>query len=178
MRRRPFVALLVAMVASLVMTSAAVAGGWATVTLADPPAEPTAGGETTLGLTVLQHGETPVSWPRITVVATDAATGATIRAEAQPTAGQTGRYTATLTFPTGGSWTLAYESADLIMDGTATLAVAASAAAAPAAASATADLAAMVAMGGLVLLFIVGFGALVVHDRRADRRGQPQASGG
>ena len=111
-------------------------------------------------------------------MATDAATGATVRAEAQATPGATGRYTATLTFPTDGSWTVTYESPDLVMDGTATLAVAASSAVAPAAASATTDLAPLVGMGGLVLLFVVAFVALVIHDRRADRRGQPQVSGG
>lgn len=177
MPTRRILAIPLAIVAALVMAAAALAGGWATVAMTDPPTEPTAGGETAIDLTVLQHGETAVSWPRITVVATDAATGATVRAEAQATPGAMGRYTATLTFPTDGSWTLTYESPDLIMDGTATLAVAAPAAAAPAA-PAAADLVPMVAIGGLVLLFIVAFGALVIHDRRADRRGQPQASGG
>jgi hypothetical protein len=169
------------MVASIAMTMAALAGGSATVALTSPPADPTAGAATTIDLTVLQHGVTPVSWPRITVVATDSATGATVRAEARPTPGATGRYSATLTFPTDGSWLLSYESPDLVMQGTATLdiaaAVTAPAPAATPAASAASDLAPMVAIGALVLLFIVAFGVLVLHDRRADRREQPQASG-
>ena len=40
------------------------------------------GQEATIDLRVLQHGKTPVSWPAITVVATDATSGAVIRAKA------------------------------------------------------------------------------------------------
>ena len=61
-------------------------------------------------LEVLQHGTTAVSWPRITVIATNTATGESFTTAATPTTGRTGHYTASLTFPTEGSWPLSYDS--------------------------------------------------------------------
>ncbi|HVQ23033.1 MAG TPA: hypothetical protein VMT36_07145, partial [Candidatus Saccharimonadia bacterium] len=92
MHTRRFIALPLAVVACLAFAASVVAGGWATVTVSDPPAEPTAGETTTLDLTVLQHGVTPVSWPVISVVATNAETGATVAGQATAT-GATGHYT-------------------------------------------------------------------------------------
>lgn len=122
MRRRS-IALPLAMLALFAVASVALAGGWAQVTAKNVPVDPPAGEETTIQIRVLQHGETPVSWPRLTVVATDAASGAVIRAVAVAT-GPEGSYEATLLFPTAGEWTLTYESVDLVMQGSATVRIA------------------------------------------------------
>ena len=122
-RRFRFIALPLAVLASLAFAASVLAGGWATVTISDPPAVPTAGSTTALDLTVLQHGVTPVSWLAITVVATNAETGATVAGQAKAS-GATGHYTVSLTFPTEGSWTISYASKDLVMDGSQELAVA------------------------------------------------------
>ena len=122
----PFMAVL----AVLALASVAVAGGWAQVTAKNVPADPPAGQETTIELNMLQHGMTPVSWPRLTVVATDAASGAVVRTEAQAT-GPEGSYVAKITFPSAGQWTLSYESVDLVMEGSTPIRIAAPVAAAP-----------------------------------------------
>ncbi len=171
MHTRRFIALPLAVLASLAFTASVLAGGWATVTISDPPAEPTAGGTTTLDLTVLQHGVTPVSWVAITVVATNAETGATVAGQAKPS-GATGRYTVSLTFPTEGSWTISYASSDLVMEGSQELAVAAPADVATswsAAASPVVDGAMLAVLLVLVAGFLGAFGVMVVHDRRKDR---------
>jgi hypothetical protein len=165
--RRPF-AIPIGIVASLALTTAVLAGGWASVTITDPPADPTAGGETIFDLTVMQHGVTPVSWPAITVVATNAETGATVSGVAKAS-GAVGHYTVGLTFPTDGAWTIAFASNDLIMEGGQTLAVSA---AAPAAASQTTaagavDVSMLTVLLMLVLAFVGAIGVMLVRDRRA-----------
>jgi hypothetical protein len=171
MYRRRSITFPVAALASLVFAATAVAGGWATVTISDPPAEPTAGSTTDLDLTVLQHGVTPVSWLAITVVATNAETGATVAEQAKPS-GPTGHYTVSLTFPTEGSWTISYASKDLVMEGGQDLAVAAPtviATSSSAAASPVVDGAMVAVLLVLVVGFIGAFAIMVVHDRRKDR---------
>jgi hypothetical protein len=111
-----------ALLGILALATGAVAGGWAQVTLTDSPVEPSTGVETPIGFRVMQHGQTAVSWPRLTVVATDADSGVVVRAAARAE-GATGLYVATIAFPTGGDWTLTFESTDLIMEGTATMRV-------------------------------------------------------
>ena len=54
------------------------------------------------------------SWPNLTVVATDTATGTVVRTEAQAQ-GPVGTYVATIVFPTAGDWTLTFESTELEM---------------------------------------------------------------
>ena len=159
------------MLASLAFAASVLAGGWATVTINDPPAEPTAGSTTSLDLTVLQHGVTPVSWLTITVVATNAETGATVASQAKPS-GPTGHYTVSLTLPTEGSWAISYASTDLVMEGSQELAVAAPVvvpASTSAAASPVVDGAMLTVLLVLVVGFIGAFGVMVVHDRRKDR---------
>ncbi|HEY8167461.1 MAG TPA: hypothetical protein VIF84_01990 [Candidatus Limnocylindrales bacterium] len=162
------------LLATLALAATVMAGGWATVAMTEPAEPPAAGASSVIELTVLQHGETAVSWPRITVVATNNTTGEVIRAEALPSAGQAGMYTASLTFPTDGAWALTYTSPDLVMEGSATLAV--PAAPAPIAAS-NADPGLVVALGGMIAAFLLVFGALVLRDRRADRAKQPVTVG-
>ena len=170
MHTRSLIALPLAVLASFAVTAGALAGGWATVTISDPPAEPTAGSTTALDLTVLQHGVTPVSWLTITVVATNAETGATVAGQATAT-GTTGHYTVSLTFPSEGTWAISYASPDLVMEGSQDLAVAAPpvvAASSPAATSPVVDGAMLAVLLVLVVGFVGAFGLMVIHDRRKD----------
>lgn len=122
-------AILMAVLMPLVAATSALAGGWAQVTAQNVPVDPPAGEETTISLTMLQHGQTPVSWPQLTVIATDTSSGTVVSVEALAS-GAAGSYVAKLTFPTAGQWTLSYTSQDLIMEGSATVVVAPPAAAA------------------------------------------------
>ncbi len=130
MRHRSIAAVLAAL-ASLAIASTAIAGGWAQVTAQNPPVDPPVGQETTINLEVLQHGETPVSWPDLSVIATNKATGDTVRVKAQAQ-GPAGSYVATITFPSAGAWTLTFDSTDLMMEGWVPLQIAAGVGAAPA----------------------------------------------
>jgi hypothetical protein len=94
-------AIAIAAFAVLAVPAAVHAGGWATVTLAPPPAGLEAEETWTAELTVLRHGVTP----------TDGATPSlTIRGESGPQtfratpAGTTGKYVAQVVFPSGGRW--------------------------------------------------------------------------
>ena len=156
LRRLPLpLALPLAALAALALASTALAGGWAQVTVPNLPTDPPAGGETVIDLTVLQHGVTAVSWPRLTVVATDAISGAAIAAQAKAS-GPDGHYTATLTFPSAGEWTLSFMSPDLVMDGTATLSVAEAIVVAPPAAATPAAAAPAFELMPWALLLLVG----------------------
>jgi hypothetical protein len=128
--RRRFIALPLAVIASLALAAIALAGGWAQVTVNDSPVDPPAGGGTPIDLRVLQHGVTPVSWPNLNVIATDAASGDTFRTKAQAK-GAEGSYVATLVFPAAGEWTLTFESPELVMEGSAAVNVVAAAVIAP-----------------------------------------------
>jgi hypothetical protein len=168
MLTRRLLAFPIAIGASLVLATAVLAGGWASVAISDPPADPTAGGETVIDLTVLQHGVTPIDWIGLTVVATNAATGETVSAVAKPV--RQGQYRATLTFPSAGDWSLAFASSDLVMEGNGSLAVAVGApVAATGGASDAAASAPMIALGLLVIAFLATFAIMVIRDRRRDR---------
>ena len=158
MRHRS-IALSLALLATFAVASVAASGGWAQVSATNVPVDPPAGEETTIGLNVLQHGVTPVSWPGLTVVATDATSGAVIRAAATAS-GPEGSYVATLVFPSAGEWTLTFESTNLIMEGTAAMHVAA-APAAPATGAAPAAAAAIDVLP-LLLALLAGFAALAI----------------
>src|SRR5262245_6529786 len=132
--RHRLIALPLAAFASLAIASVAVAGGWAEVSGTTIPTDPPAGQGTTIELRMLQHGVTPVSWPRLSVIATSDS-GETFQTTAQPK-GPEGTYVATINFPSEGEWTLSFESKDLIMEGAVTMNVAAPIAVAPPAAPA------------------------------------------
>jgi hypothetical protein len=163
---RRLLAIPLVLIASLAFTTAVLAGGWAQVTMTDPPIDPAAGGGTTIGFQVLQHGQTAVSWPRITVVATNTTTGAAVTAAARAE-GPTGHYVATLVFPSEGSWTLTYLSQDLQMEGSSSLAVAPAAPVAAAPGTAVDPL--PIGLAGLVLLVLLIGGAFVIRGRRGAR---------
>ena len=175
MPTRQLLILPLALFALLVLTGSVLAGGWATVTMAQPPTDPSAGDETTVEMTVLQHGTTPVDWPRITVVASNSETGAVVRSEARALSDSTGRYDATFVLPTDGAWAIAFESPDLIMEGSATLDVAVI----PQVVAASAfDIGTTVGIAAIVLLAIgLALAAVVIRNRREPRE-QPFGSGG
>jgi hypothetical protein len=114
--RHRFIALPIAAFAILALASLTLGGGWAQVTAKEAPVDPPAGGETTINLSVLQHGVTPVSWPRLTVIATDAISGTVVRTDAKAK-GPTGAYVASIIFPSAGEWTLTFDSPELVMEG-------------------------------------------------------------
>jgi hypothetical protein len=159
MRHRS-IALSVAVLASFVLASVALAGGWAQVSAKNVPVDPPAGEETTIDLGVLQHGVTPVSWPDLTVVATDATSGAVVRAEAKAK-GTTGSYVATIVFPTAGDWKLTFDSVDLVMEGSVAMHVAPPIAAAPAGTPAE-QAPAPASFVGPLLVVLLAVGAILV----------------
>jgi hypothetical protein len=81
---------------------AATAGGWAVVTLDPMSAPPTAGTPVAVGFTILQHGMTPYSTTRASVIITGP-TGETVQFDARPS-GDTGHHVAAVTFPASGVW--------------------------------------------------------------------------
>ena len=85
---------------------AAVLGGWASVTLEDVPDYLVAGQPVTLNYTVRQHGEEPMPGLNGSIEATSGSLSAT----AKVTATKPGRYTATLTLPQPGEWTISINS--------------------------------------------------------------------
>ena len=91
----------------LLPTLAALAGGWAVVTVEDLPDHVVSGRPVQLEFTVRQHGVEPVTGlePQVEVWGR----GAPMRAVAEP-AGAAGRYRATLTLPEPGDWTLTVHS--------------------------------------------------------------------
>jgi hypothetical protein len=101
MRLRPLRALLLAISATLAITAAAAAGGYATATLDTPPDDPTAGEPVEIGFTLLQHGVTPVTYGPTSLHVIDSATGDRTSFRATPS-GPAGHWAAQVTFPSSG----------------------------------------------------------------------------
>ena len=80
---------------------AAHAGGWATVTLAPPPAGLEAEETWTAQMTVLRHGVTPTDGATPSITIRGESGSQTFRA--QP-AGTAGKYVARVVFPSSGRW--------------------------------------------------------------------------
>jgi hypothetical protein len=180
MRHRS-IALPLAVLASLVLASVAAAGGWAQVSAKNMPVDPPAGEPTTIELAVSQHGVTAVSWPDLTVIATNEASGDVIRVAAEAK-GPVGAYIATIVFPSEGQWVLTFDSTDLEMAGWAPIQIAPTVAAAPAGAgagtpnqaTAAAPLATEV-MAVLLVLFVLVVGAGLVALGVRNRGGSADA---
>ena len=94
-------------VAAALAVPASHAGGWATVTLAPPPAGLEAEETWTAQLTVLRHGVTPTDGARPAITIRGESGAQTFRAKP---AGTTGKYVARVVFPSAGSWE--YEVSD------------------------------------------------------------------
>src|SRR5207245_10569319 len=91
-----------------ILISAAFAGGWAIVTLDDFPEYAVAGKPVNLTFGVRQHGVTLLPGLHPAIRATTA-TGLTSKANVAPAAGR-GEYTAALTLPQQGEWTITIAS--------------------------------------------------------------------
>ncbi len=93
----------------LAVASAALAGGWAVVTLDEPAGEIRAGEPWTVGFTVLQHGKTPVhkldaNSPVEPLLVAEHSSGRRLEIMATP-GEEVGHFTIDVTFPVEGEWT-------------------------------------------------------------------------
>jgi len=97
--------LLLALGLAAVAAPVAVAGGWATVGLSSlPPSGLKAGQDWPVDLTVLQHGETPLTGVKPSITVRNLETGAAAGTfSARPT-GKRGVYHAVVRFPGAGTW--------------------------------------------------------------------------
>ncbi|WP_374685510.1 hypothetical protein [Promineifilum sp.] len=107
MKRR--VGLLMATILLLALIPAVLAGGWAVVSLDEPPGDIHAGEPWRADFTVLQHGKTPVhdldanSPVEPLLIAENPASGQRLEIMAERLK-ETGRFTVEVTFPSDGTW--------------------------------------------------------------------------
>ena len=87
----------------LLMPLLAALGGWASITLDNVPDYIVAGQPVTINYTVRQHGAEPLSGLSGSIKATS---GEMVATAAVTAAGRAGHYTATLTLPRPGDWTI------------------------------------------------------------------------
>jgi cytochrome c2 len=85
------------------LAPAALAGGWAAVTLDALPTRVVAGEPLNIGFMVRQHGVRPMQGLRPVITARHASTNRELTALAQEQ-GEVGHYAVTLTFPEAGGW--------------------------------------------------------------------------
>jgi hypothetical protein len=102
MRHRSILASLLAMLWSLALAGSVAAGGWAEATLDQAVQPPTAGQPFDVGLTLYQHGVTPVNSGNAVLIATGP-DGRELSFPARRTGGEA-HWTATVTLPTTGDW--------------------------------------------------------------------------
>ena len=106
--RARWIAALVAGAGLLGLPAAAVAGGWATVSLSSTPDGLGPGQPWVVEMEILQHGRTPLDGVEPSIVLTNGATGKTEYVAAKPT-GRPGTYEARAVFPEAGRWTYAID---------------------------------------------------------------------
>jgi hypothetical protein len=168
MRHRiPAAGALTALAATLILASAALAGGWANAVMDESPSDPPSAGEPiTIGFTLLQHGITPVNDPAPTVTVRNAATGEELSVTATQE-GASGHWVAVITFPSDGTWR--YEvTHDLIvgMNGFNPVTVGSAAPAAAASTATSAAAAQPLAVLVLALLLTLAVAAAFILSRR------------
>jgi hypothetical protein len=100
--------LVIAVLLPFAAVSAAVAGGWAIITVRDLPDYAVSGRPVSLTFTVRQHGMTPLVGLKPNVRAT-ASGHPDLSSSAAPT-GKSGEYSAALTFRQAGAWTIRIDS--------------------------------------------------------------------
>lgn len=109
MRRHALMGMIAALVALLAGAPAALAGGWAMVTLDELPQEVRAGQPIRIGFVVRQHGHTPTNLGtdqlpiRPTLTISQAGDAAPLAFPARQE-GPTGHFVADVTFPRAGAW--------------------------------------------------------------------------
>jgi hypothetical protein len=89
-------------VSAMAIPGGAAAGGWATAGLGPPPDGIQAGDTWYADVTILQHGQTPLSGVEPTVTIRNDS-GTTVTFPAEPT-GEVGVYRAQVRFPSSGQW--------------------------------------------------------------------------
>lgn len=105
---RSRIALVLALLLSLILTVPVFAGGWALISLDELPTNVIAGQPVKVGFTVLQHGKTPMTDLTPTISASlDQEAKIVVEAKAE---GKPGHYTAVLTFPKEGDWVWVIEA--------------------------------------------------------------------
>jgi len=102
MRHRSILATLLALLWSLALAGGVAAGGWAEAKLDQAVPPPTAGEPFDVGLTLYQHGITPVNTGNAVLIATGP-DGQELSFAARRTGGEA-HWTATVTLPTAGEW--------------------------------------------------------------------------
>jgi hypothetical protein len=121
LRRLTTVAAAVAALTAL-MTTVALAGGWAEVVMEDgPEGPPIAGEEREIRFTLLQHGVSAVDFGEVQLTATSGETGGAISVPATNHGG--GSWSAIVTFPVEGDWQIGVAHNDLETSPPTTLAV-------------------------------------------------------
>lgn len=110
--RRLLAAATLALLALPLLVGTTLAGGWASAVLDDDRQEPTAGQTVTVGFTLLQHAQTPVSWPTASITFTKAGSGEKLVFAAKP-AGRIGHYVAEVKLPREGSWAMQVTTPEL-----------------------------------------------------------------
>jgi hypothetical protein len=105
-----YLIVLASIAAALAVSGSASAGGWATVGI-DPPVPPGTGpGDTwDTNITILQHGQTPLTGLHPTITITLDETGASRQFVATET-DEPGVYAASVVFPGAGSWRIVADS--------------------------------------------------------------------
>jgi hypothetical protein len=103
MRRRAIAGLFALALALVSGSGLALAGGWAVTTMEGVPDDIVAGQTYTVGYTILQHGSHPADVEETYIQITSLATGEEILFRGEST-GETGKYTAEVTFPEEGAW--------------------------------------------------------------------------
>jgi len=95
--------LFVLLLALLLPSAGALAGGWVVITLETLPEQIRAGEPQQLSFMVRQHGQTPIHDVEPLLTATNAETGERIQVQAEP-AEELGRFLVTVDFPSQGVW--------------------------------------------------------------------------
>ncbi len=171
MIRRFLLASITALSLALLVALPAAAGGWASASL--QKGAPTDDGGSSVGITLLQHGVTPVDWGEVGITAVNASSGERLTFSGTPRLSD-GRWTTWIELPPG-SWNLAVTHTDLQVGSEEGLSLTVGAPAATTSAGATAAQASPVLMliAGLMLVLVTGAGAGFLVLRRRMRVAAP-----
>lgn len=102
-RRAAFLSAAFAVLLGLFVNGAAVAGGWAVSTLDPISQRPSVAHDVAIGVTIRQHGATPVALDDVAIVIVNKE-GTRLSFSAAPK-GPVGHYVAAVRFPEAGDWT-------------------------------------------------------------------------
>lgn len=149
MRRPLGLGLLGGALLALAIAVPAAAGGWASV-VDDEALPPDDSGTTLIRFTLLQHGETPVDWGALSVVAVHEESGLRVTGTASPESATPGDWVAAFQLPEAGGWVLEIAHQDLEITSSAPVRLTS----APLPAAPPADPVPMAGWLGLVLLLL------------------------